>query len=426
MPGGRRDPDLHVGDAALGAIRDALRAAGERVGGLAEGLPAAPDAGDAAAVVDAVLANLIGGASQLVDTAAGLWTRIEESCEAYRSGDDAAAAVFGGLGRLSIRGYRGMRPRCGALRSGCGPGSWPRSPAPRMTCIPRVRPARAAGTGRPGRAGTRSRAPVVRSAMSRRVRGMRSSDRDSGLAAPEGWAGFRHGDYRVVAVVLAALGAGACVLLAWPLRPSRVSVVIGGLAVVLLCGALVRFGLRYRAERSHDGRLTIAGTGEAAETVVSLATGHVATLRVIFGAASVCASSWPASSSCSPSTPGSTLRRSPSAASWPGGSPASRRSRCAVAAASRFPRPGVRVVGHERTRTLGWEEIGELVPHVRCQLQLPCRWLLLRERRDRFHPDHGIKPKPPARWSSTEWTGAGIEVRLPARTSTSPPCSCST
>lgn len=52
--------------------------------------------GDAAALVDAVLANLIGGAGELVDTAAGLWGGIEESRAAYRSA--ALADAFRGIG----------------------------------------------------------------------------------------------------------------------------------------------------------------------------------------------------------------------------------------------------------------------------------------------------------------------------------------
>ena len=241
---------------------------------------------------------------------------------------------------------------------------------------------------------------------------MRSSDRDSGvgLAAPEGWDGFRRGDYRIVAVVLAVLAAGACVLVGRSLRLGRVSMVIGGLAAVLLCGALVRFGLRYRAERSHSGTLTIAGIGEAAETVVSLAAGHVGTLRVIFGAASVLCFVVAGQLFVLPFDAwfyAAALVVAGVVASW-------------LACFATFPlrggrgialsAAGVRVVGHERTRTLVWEEIGDLVPHVRYQVQLPCRWLLLRERRDRFHPDYRIKQTAVSRWSSTEWTDAGIEV----------------
>lgn len=89
-------PDLQTDDDVLGTIADALRDAGGRVGALAESLPAQPNAGDAAALVDAVLANLIGGAGELVDTAAGLWGGIEESRAAYRSA--ALADAFRGIG----------------------------------------------------------------------------------------------------------------------------------------------------------------------------------------------------------------------------------------------------------------------------------------------------------------------------------------
>ncbi|MGQ0573186.1 MAG: hypothetical protein ACT4RN_03160 [Pseudonocardia sp.] len=90
--------DLQADPAVLGAIEDALGRAGDGMGALAEGLPAGQDAGDAAAVVHATLANLIGGAGELAETAAALAGGVAESLAAYRGTDDAIVAALGVLG----------------------------------------------------------------------------------------------------------------------------------------------------------------------------------------------------------------------------------------------------------------------------------------------------------------------------------------
>lgn len=95
--------DLHADEESLAEIARAVRSAADRVGGLAAALPAAPDAGDAAPIVDTLLANLLTGAAELAETAVGLWSGVEESRAAYREVENAVA---GALDRLAARGAR--------------------------------------------------------------------------------------------------------------------------------------------------------------------------------------------------------------------------------------------------------------------------------------------------------------------------------
>lgn len=88
--------DLHADDDALSAIAAAVRSAGERAGGLAAGLPEAPGAGDATAIVSAVLASLLSGAGQLTETAIARWSGVEESRTAYHGVEQT---VLGALDR---------------------------------------------------------------------------------------------------------------------------------------------------------------------------------------------------------------------------------------------------------------------------------------------------------------------------------------